>query len=178
MESLFEDQRLYHNNRDNTVRYVLGKEGKNPLLCFGVNPSTAAPWALDNTLKSVERMAIRWWFDGWIMLNLYAQRATNPNDIHLEIDHSLHQDNLSFIRDIFMKYPSPTIWAAWWWLVKKRSFLKNCLRDIYDLSIDNQCKRISAWKPLKDGHPHHPLYLSNTVEIEEFDIDGYISSLG
>ena len=38
-------------------RYLLGTRGKNPLICIGINPSTAAPGDLDNTLKSVERIA-------------------------------------------------------------------------------------------------------------------------
>jgi len=31
-------------------RYILGTKGKNPLICIGINPSTAAPDDLDNTL--------------------------------------------------------------------------------------------------------------------------------
>ena len=34
-----------------------GDPGENPLICIGINPSTAAPGDLDNTLKSVERIA-------------------------------------------------------------------------------------------------------------------------
>ena len=30
-------------------RYILGTAGKNPLICIGINPSTAAPDNLDNT---------------------------------------------------------------------------------------------------------------------------------
>ena len=39
-------------------RYILGTRGEKPLICIGINPSTAKPDALDNTLKSVERIAI------------------------------------------------------------------------------------------------------------------------
>ena len=38
-------------------RYILGTRGENPLICIGINPSTAAPDALENTLKSVARIA-------------------------------------------------------------------------------------------------------------------------
>ena len=34
-------------------RYVLGRVGTHPLVCIGINPSTAQPGALDPTLKSV-----------------------------------------------------------------------------------------------------------------------------
>ena len=39
-------------------RYILGTRGKKPLICMGINPSTAIPDRLDNTLKSVERIAL------------------------------------------------------------------------------------------------------------------------
>ena len=38
-------------------RYILGTRGSDPLICIGINPSTAAPDDLDNTLKSVSRIA-------------------------------------------------------------------------------------------------------------------------
>lgn len=43
------EQWLYEHNDDNSARYVLGTVGENPLVCFGVNPSTAEPNALDAT---------------------------------------------------------------------------------------------------------------------------------
>ncbi len=43
---------IYENDQDNQIRYVLGTRGENPLLCFGINPSTAKPNNLD-MLKSV-----------------------------------------------------------------------------------------------------------------------------
>ena len=57
-------------------RYILGTRGQKPLICIGINPSTAAPGELDNTLKSVERIALGNGFDSFIMFNVYAQRAT------------------------------------------------------------------------------------------------------
>ena len=64
-----------------SYRYVLGRVGKHPLVCIGINPSTAQPGALDPTLKSVERLANANGFDSWIMFNVYPQRATDPNDM-------------------------------------------------------------------------------------------------
>ena len=60
-----------------------GPGAKNPLICVGINPSTAAPDALDNTLKSVERVAHFNGYDSFLMFNVYAQRATNPDDMEL-----------------------------------------------------------------------------------------------
>ena len=49
-------------------RYVLGRVGTHPLVCIGINPSTAQPGALDPTLKSVERLAAANGFDSWIKI--------------------------------------------------------------------------------------------------------------
>ena len=61
-------------------RYILGTRGCNPLICIGINPSTAAPDDLDNTLKSVQRITLGNGFDSFIMFNVYAQRATSPDE--------------------------------------------------------------------------------------------------
>jgi len=51
------DEWLYAPNFYSEYRYILGTRGKNPLICIGINPSTAQPGDLDNTLKSVQRIA-------------------------------------------------------------------------------------------------------------------------
>ena len=76
-------------------RYILGTRGQNPLICIGVNPSTAAPDDLDNTLKSVSRIAAGNGFDSWIMFNVYAQRATRPEDMDRELNQVLHRANMA-----------------------------------------------------------------------------------
>ena len=75
-------------------RYILGTRGRNPLICIGINPSTAAPDDLDNTLKSVSRIAGGNGFDSWIMFNVYAQRATRPDDMDRELNTALHRENM------------------------------------------------------------------------------------
>ena len=75
-------------------RYVLGTKGQNPLICIGVNPSTAQPDRLDNTLKSVERIALGNGYDSFIMFNVYPQRATRPQDMAKERGDRLHRANM------------------------------------------------------------------------------------
>ena len=40
---------LYVPNHYSEYRYILGTRGRKPLICMGINPSTAAPDALDPT---------------------------------------------------------------------------------------------------------------------------------
>jgi len=101
---------IYENDQNNDIRYILGTKGNKPLLCFGINPSTAKPEDLDNTLKSVERLALSNGFDSWIMMNVYPQRATDPNDMHINFKGGIHSKNLEHIENI-LSNNNTTIWA-------------------------------------------------------------------
>ena len=70
---------LYVPNHYAEYRYILGTAGSRPLICVGINPSTAAPNDLDNTLKSVERIALHNGFDSFIMFNVYAPARNAPD---------------------------------------------------------------------------------------------------
>lgn len=170
------DKWIYENDQDNDLRYVLGTKGVRPLLCFGINPSTAKPEDLDNTLKSVERLALSNGFDSWVMMNIYAQRATDPNDLHENFKEEIHSKNLEFIENI-LSTNNTTIWAAWGTLIEKRTYLANCLLNIYEVSNQYDCDWVTIGKKSKKGHPHHPLYLSSSEKPEAFNIDRYISEL-
>ena len=81
---------LYVPNTYGEYRYILGTRGERPLICVGVNPSTAAPGDLDPTLKSVERVALHNGYDSFIMFNVYAQRATRPEDMERACNAAWH----------------------------------------------------------------------------------------
>ena len=166
---------IYETDSDNLYRYSLGYCYKKPLLCVGVNPSTATPEKLDPTIRSVERIARINGYDGWIMINLYPQRATNPNDIDSAINASICKQNLAVINSIISKYEITEIWAAWGTLITKRSYLKKCLADIYAITSDYTW--ITFGSPSKAGHPHHPLYLKSTVQKDFFNLSSYINQL-
>ena len=91
---------IYFNTLDNKARFVLGKKGKKTFLCIGTNPSTATPSKLDNTLKTVKRFSKDLEYDSWIMLNIYPQRATNPNNLDQKINNNYHKENLKYIAKI------------------------------------------------------------------------------
>lgn len=163
---------IYEINYDNSYRYALGYCDKKPLLCIGVNPSTATPDKLDPTIRSVARIAHINDYDGWIMINLYPQRATNPNNMDIVINESACKQNLSIIKSIISKYEISEIWAAWGTLITKRPYLKKCLSDIY--SITSNHNWITFGPSSKAGHPHHPLYLNSKAQKEPFNLSDYL----
>lgn len=158
-------------------RYILGTRGKNPLICIGINPSTAAPDDLDNTLKSVSRIAAANNYDSWIMFNVYAQRATNPDDMDRELNLKLHNENMRAFKYILKNVGegiSPAVWAAWGTIIEKRPYLRDCVLDMVELGKKYGANWFCVGKRSKKGHPHHPLYLRKDAETEEFNIDEYL----
>lgn len=159
-------------------RYILGSVGKKPLITIGINPSTAAPNNLDNTLQSVNRIAIQNGFDSFIMFNVYAQRATRPDDMDYEFNMDLHKENMKAFRWVLEQSGNnPTVWAAWGTIISKRKYLKNCLNDMLDLGSEFHAMWVRAGNLSKHGHPHHPLYLKKDSILEQFDVNNYLKKL-
>ncbi|MCD7845139.1 MAG: DUF1643 domain-containing protein [Oscillospiraceae bacterium] len=158
-------------------RYILGTRGKNPLICIGINPSTAAPDNLDNTLKSVERIALGQGFDSFIMFNVYAQRATDPDDMERELNPLLHRENMAAFEYILQQCQGlPAVWAAWGNIIEKRAYLKTCVQDMIRVGDQYGARWYTAGKRSKRGHPHHPLYLRKDSPLDPFDIREYCQS--
>ena len=168
---------LYAPNFYSEYRYILGTRGKNPLICIGINPSTARPDALDNTLKSVERIALGNGFDSFIMFNVYAQRATDPDSMEKICNPLLHRENLEAFRYVLSISEIPAVWAAWGAIIVKRGYLPTCVRDMVTAGRDCGAKWYCAGAITKKGHPHHPLYLRKDEKLKPFDVEQYLKNL-
>lgn len=159
-------------------RYILGTKGENPLITIGINPSTAEPDNLDNTLKSVQRIATGNGFDSFIMFNVYAQRATDPDMMDKELNLELHRENMKAFRYILENSGDhPAIWAAWGAIVEKREYLKDCLAEMVRIGDEYDALWYKAGRVSVKGHPHHPLYLKKDSLIEHFDMNTYLELL-
>ena len=156
-------------------RYVLGRVGRHPLVCIGINPSTAQPGALDPTLKSVERLANANDFDSWIMFNVYPQRATDPNDMDRVPDRALCDENLRWLQAVLAQ-TEPTMWAAWGTLIEKRPYLFDALEEMLAIGEEFHAQWLTFGARSKAGHPHHPLYLRRDSVPEPFDVRAYCAA--
>ena len=165
---------IYAPNFYSEYRYILGTRGKNPLICIGINPSTAEPDNLDNTLKSVERIALSNGFDSFIMFNVYAQRATDPNSMEKVCNLQLHKENLEAFRYVLSISDKPAVWAAWGAIIEKRDYLADCVRDMVQVGQEYGASWYCAGAITKKGHPHHPLYLRKDEKLKPFDVTGYL----
>lgn len=165
---------IYAPNFYSEYRYILGTRGKKPLICIGINPSTAEPNNLDNTLKSVERIALGNGYDSFLMFNVYAQRATDPDAMEKTCNLQLHKENLEAFRYVLSLSEEPAVWAAWGAIVEKRGYLSDCLRDFVAAGQERNARWYCAGAITKKGHPHHPLYLRKDEKLKAFDMNAYL----
>lgn len=148
-------------------RYILGTRGLKPVVCIGINPSTAAPDALDPTLQSAQRIALGNGYDSFLMLNVSAQRATDPNDMDAEVSQFLHEQNCEAFR--YLLTLAKDVWCAWGNLIDKRSYLKQYLADLVAIGNEAGANWLQADRPLKSGNPHHPLYLPAEARLVSYE---------
>ena len=166
---------LFVPNTYTEYRYLLGTRGENPLICVGVNPSTARPDHLDPTLQSVQRIALNNGYDSFIMMNVYAQRATSPADMDRRFHEALHLENMKAFRYALSLSREKAVWAAWGNIVETRPYLLACVRDMARISLEENAAWYHCGPVSKKGHPHHPLYLPASAKLEPFDTEGYLS---
>ena len=170
---------LYIPDHYSEYRYLLGTVGTRPLICVGVNPSTAIPGRLDNTMKSAQRIARGNGYDSFIMFNVYAQRATVPDDMDERMNPFLHQENMkAFAWALGRMNGTPDIWAAWGAVIEKRPWLPGCVLDMVEAGQSFGARWFTAGPRSKAGHPHHPLYLKKDAMLEPFhDLIPYLHTL-
>lgn len=171
------DKWIYAPNFYSEYRYILGTRGKKPLICIGVNPSTAKPDNLDNTLKSVQRIALHNGYDSFIMFNVYAQRATKPDDMEKQCNILLHKENMEAFSYVLSLSERPAIWAAWGAVIEKRRYLPDCVRDMLRIGEQHKASWYCAGAVTRKGHPHHPLYLRKDERLKPFDVLTYLENL-
>ena len=102
------------------------------------------------------------------MLNIYPQRATNPNNLHLECDQSLVKANILYIRQIVQKYQNCEALLAYGNLISKRKYLKVCLDQILTLLTVENGKKLKIINLTKANNPVHPLYQANNSILIDF----------
>lgn len=166
----------YAHDRNNTVRYTLGKYVTKPLIFFGINPSTASIEKNDATISIIEHIAKLRHYDGYMMLNIYPLRATKIDSAFpKKCDVDICAKNLHYIEKTI--YKSAEVVAAWGSHIRDRDYFIDILDQINRLLKEKD----ATWLCLsvtKGGHPHHPTRLAyNKMTFDFFDMDTYIQNM-
>lgn len=146
-------------------RYGLGRTWSNtrPLrtVCWVMlNPSKADHEIDDPTIKRVVSFSQDWKFDGALVVNLYAWRATDPRELYLGGD-VVGPRNDQYIRAALLV--SSTVVCAW----GKAGPDKNRPAQVLQL-IRAAGHRPLALRVNKDGNPGHPLYIAGDTPLVRY----------
>ncbi len=125
---------------------------------IGLNPSTATPEKLDPTVSKCEYWAQQWGFDGFVMLNLFSYRATDPSAMLAHADPTGDPENLTAIE--WISRHAGLVVACWGndgQHMERSTVVKAALKGI----------ALHCLKLNKTGEPKHPLYHKKAVLLED-----------
>ena len=168
---------LYACNERDSARYILGHSGERMLYVVGLNPSTANRERGDTTVTKTERIARANGFDGFVMLNLYPMRSTDPRGLHKRENRQLSSTNLAQIEHLIGNVEKPIFWAAWGGDIGIRAYLKRALCEMITLVDARGGKWVHYATLRRDGHPRHPSRARYGEPFSTFDPAAYLSSM-
>jgi len=145
-------------SEDRVYRYLLWRKWSDfPCAMFiGLNPSTADENVDDPTIRRCVSFAKSWGCGGIHMLNLFAFRATKPEEMK-KADDPYGPDNEDFLKtNLLISDPVVACWGI-------HGAFKNRAVEIRKLLPSLKCFGLT-----KAGHPRHPLYLSKETRLIDF----------
>ncbi|WP_320168129.1 DUF1643 domain-containing protein [Mangrovibacterium marinum] len=145
---------------DNLYRYVLARvfDKDKPMVAFvGLNPSTADDKDDDPTIRKCIRYCTQWKFGGFYMVNLFAIRSSDPNEIY-RVDDPVGTNNDEHLVEVFKKVEK--VIFCW----GNAGGYRGRNLDVSKLVENPYCLKING-----TGEPAHPLYLSRSLEPIEYN---------
>lgn len=149
-----------HFSTDRKYRYLL-EHVFDPLLplrrvmWIGLNPSTADEQQLDPTLRRIRAFSKAWGYTSFVMTNLFAFRATKPEDMYMADDPVGPENDWALSS---WARQCDGIVAAWGSGQLNGRFLfrsGEVRRVLAATGVDVMCVGTT-----RDGFPRHPLYVA------------------
>ncbi len=159
---------LYRHCPQNRYRFALGKMGANPLLYLGLNPSIGDDALPNRTVQRVMHFAKREGFDGFILLNLSAQRALTPSELHRRQNRAMMSENHQTIAEIFTQINMPKMVLGYGNNIELRPYLMASFEKIMAHFRAAKGEAFYLGSLTKAGHPRHPLYLANDAPLNRW----------
>ncbi|HEY1169971.1 MAG TPA: DUF1643 domain-containing protein [Verrucomicrobiae bacterium] len=142
----YELRRVWATNEANTKLVVF----------IGLNPSTADAFQDDQTIRRCRNFAKSWSFDGMIMINLFAYRATSPKVMKAQSDPFGPENDYYFKKAL---KESALVVGAW----GEHGILKNRGPMVAVTIPQMMCLGITM-----NGQPRHPSRLPNSAQKFRF----------
>jgi hypothetical protein len=129
--------------------------GVRRIMWIGLNPSTADEQQLDPTLRRIRAFSFAWGYTDFVMTNLFAFRATLPEEMKASADPVGPENDAALVRTAAQ---CELIVAAW----GVHGTFRHRATDVMGGPLRGfELQHLVA---TKDGHPKHPLYVrGNTL---------------
>ena len=140
-------------------RYALSRtwdSKKKTILFIGLNPSTADEKIDDPTIRRCINYAQNWGYGSFLMVNLFAYRATIPTELK-NVKNPIGNDNDLYIIELLKKADLAV--AAWG---NEGSHL-NRDKEVKKIIPNLMCLKIN-----KSGQPAHPLYQKKDLKLIKY----------
>ena len=151
-EAIFSPDRVY---RYDLRRYWANGSGY--AMFIGLNPSTADETQDDPTVRRCIRFAQDWGFGGLCMANIFAFRATQPEDMKSAPDPIGPENNFYLVQSALGAGVVVAAWGVHGTYLNRCDWVRKLLPNLHYLRLT------------KDGHPGHPLYLPANLKPERWD---------
>jgi len=125
-----------------------------PLIAICMNPSYADEGRADRTVNRLIDASRAHGYSGWIMLNLYPERSTNPSGLSA-FDPVISAANCAAIERVLSEYEATEVLGAWGFL--SRATLRRAKVDVLATLKRLDVRLFSFANPTADGEPRHPL---------------------
>ena len=156
---VFSPDRIHRYTLLHSWRDMFDEEDR--IACWiALNPSTADENQLDPTLRRIKAYSKSWGYNGFMMLNAFAFRATDPKVMEEAADPT-GPDNDKWILEETAK--ADKVFCCWGTHAK----LNNRHNELLSLLKD---RPLYYLRLTKDGFPSHPLYLPASLKPTPWEI--------
>lgn len=165
-----DDERLRYTLWRDLHPGLLDSQDRGRILFVMLNPSTATEYKDDPTIRRCVIFAHAWGFRHLTICNLFAHRATNPDDLVLEVkqfgvERAIGKDNDRHIVEQAEK--ADVVVAAWGAHVKNKPALRKTHRDSHVASmLAKSCDVMCLEKTKVNRDPKHPLYVKSDCVLQ------------
>ena len=168
------------NYRYRLYRNLIAELSDKALLVCMLNPSTADDEVNDPTIDSVCRLAKNNGFSKLLVINLFAIRATEQQNMWMHKDPIGPENWDTWQRVLEELDPAKDVVALAWGRPPKKSYIDKYAEALtqasYQLSQWNG--KIMTWITNVDGSPRHPLYIKADTLLIDYSLEQYLNRLG
>ena len=151
-------------SKNRLYRYVLWREwdiNKKTCVFIGLNPSTADENEDDPTLRRCINFAKDWGFGKCVIVNLFAYRATNSDELKKQEKPIGYKNNYHIKSQCIHASLVVAAWGNRGCYLKRNEKVLKLLKGV----------SLKCFKITSKGQPAHPLYQANNTKLINYEVN-------